>query len=52
MQVVYDRCCGLDGHKRTVVAVTQTLQGIIYHLLTHPEASFQDLGATYFDHRD
>ncbi len=26
MQVVYERCCGLDVHKRTVVACLRTMR--------------------------
>src|SRR5258708_13204141 len=32
MQVVYERCCGLDVHKRTVVACV---------LVTHPDGTVQ-----------
>jgi hypothetical protein len=38
--------------KRAAAAVAYTLLLIIYQLLTQPEASYEDLGAVYFDRRD
>jgi transposase len=38
MQVVYARCCGLDVHKRTVVACV---------LITHPDGSVQRQARTF-----
>jgi transposase len=48
----YHRLAARRGAKRAAVAVAHTLLVIIYHLLTDPERSYHDLGATYFDQRD
>jgi hypothetical protein len=32
MRVVYERCCGLDVHKKTVVACVMTPEGQETHL--------------------
>jgi transposase len=48
----YHRLAARRGAKRAAVAVAHSLLVIIYHLLTHPERSYEDLGATYFDQRD
>ena len=39
------------GKKKAVVALGHTILTIAYHLLTE-QTTYQDLGPTYFDHRD
>jgi transposase len=40
------------GRKRALVAVGHSILVIAYHLLTRPDAVYQDLGPQYFDQRD
>jgi transposase len=47
----YRRLAPRRGQKRAVVAVAHTILGIIYHLL-HEQATYRELGATYFDERE
>jgi transposase len=39
------------GRKRAVLAVGHTILKIAYHLLSHPEESYRDLGADYYETR-
>jgi transposase len=47
----FRRLAARRGHKRAVVAVGHSILVIAFHLLTK-DASYVDLGATYFDQRD
>jgi transposase len=40
------------GRKRALLAVGHSILVITYHLLTRPDAVYQDLGPHYFDQRD
>jgi len=39
------------GKKRAIVAVGRSILVIIWHLLSHPEARFHDLGSDFHDNR-
>jgi transposase len=39
------------GRKRAVLAVGHTILKIAHHLLSHPDESYRDLGADYFESR-
>jgi transposase len=47
----YHRLARRRGAKRAAVAVGHTILVIVYHLLTHPEATYHELGYDYFDQR-
>jgi transposase len=47
----YRRLAPRRGQQRAVVAVAHTILVIIYHLL-HEQATYRELGATYFDERE
>lgn len=51
-QAQYRRLAGRRGKKRAAMAVGHTLLGVIYHLLKHPDAVYQELGGNYFDTLD
>ena len=48
----FHRLAGRRGRKRAAVAVGHSILLIVYHLLAHPDSTYQDLGRTYFDRRD
>lgn len=43
------RLSGRRGARRATVAVGHSLLGVYYHLATHPDAAYTDLGADYFE---
>jgi transposase len=47
----YRRIARRRGAKRAIVAVGRSVLTIIWHLLSHPETRFHDLGATFYDTR-
>jgi transposase len=49
--VRYRRIARHRGKKRAIVAVGRSILIIIWHLLSDPEATYQDLGATFHDTR-
>jgi transposase len=48
----YHRLAARRGKKKAAVAVGHSILVIAYHLLKHPDATYQDLGGRYFDQRD
>ena len=48
----FHRLAAHRGRKKAIVAVGHSILVIVYQLLRHPDRSFRDLGAHYFDHRD
>jgi transposase len=48
----YRRLVRRRGKHRAAVAVGHSILGIVYHLLTTPEATYHDLGPDYFERRD
>jgi transposase len=47
----YRRIARRRGKKKAAVAVGRSILVIVWHLLSDPQARFQDLGADYFDKR-
>jgi transposase len=47
----YRRIARRRGKKRALVAVGRSILVIVWHLLSDPEAQFQDLGANFYDTR-
>jgi transposase len=47
----YRRLARRRGKKKAIVAVGRSILVIVWHLLTHPDARFRDLGADFFDTR-
>jgi transposase len=47
----YHRLARTRGKPRAAVAVAHSILGIVYHLLTDPDATYTDLGHAYFDRR-
>jgi transposase len=47
----YRRIARRRGKKKAIVAVGRSILVIIWHLLSDPEAHFQDLGADHYDRR-
>jgi len=47
----YRRIARRRGAKRAIVAVGRSILVIVWHLLSDPEAHFQDLGAGFYDTR-
>jgi len=45
----YRRLASRRGANRASLAVAHSLLVVFYHLLSHPENEYQELGATYFD---
>jgi transposase len=52
LQAQYRRLAARRGKKKAAVAVGPSILVIAYHLLNHPERTFQELGGDYFDQRD
>src|SRR5260370_27171407 len=48
----YRRLTARRGAKKAAVAVRHSILVTVYHLLTHADFPFLDLGPTYFVHRD
>lgn len=48
----YHRLAARRGAQRAALAVGHSILVIIYHLLSHPERTYTDLGADYFVRRD
>jgi transposase len=48
----YHRLTTRRGKNKAAVAVGHSILVIAYHLLKHPDQSYQDLGPLYFDQRD
>jgi transposase len=48
----YRRLASRRGANRASLAVAHSLLVVFYHLLSHPDQAYQDLGATYFDQLD
>jgi transposase len=47
----YHRLARRRGKRRAAVAVGHTILVIVHHLLTHPEATYHELGYDYFERR-
>jgi transposase len=47
----YRRIARRRGKKRAIVAVGRSVLVIVWHLLSHPEARFHDLGPDFYDTR-
>jgi transposase len=47
----YRRIARRRGAKKAIVAVGRSILVIVWHLLSDPEARFQDLGAGFYDTR-
>lgn len=47
---VVDRCCGLDVHKKVIVATAHELLTIVYHVLKN-QVVYYELGCGYVDQR-
>jgi transposase len=47
----YRRIARRRGKKKAIVAVGRSILVIIWHLLSHPDARFHDLGAQFYDNR-
>lgn len=47
----YRRIARRRGTKKAIVAVGRSILVVIWHLLSNPDARFQDLGADFFDSR-
>jgi transposase len=47
----YRRLARRRGPKKALVAVGRSILTIVWHLLSHPEAEFHDLGADFHAHR-
>jgi len=47
----YRRIARRRGKKRALVAVGRSILVIVWHLLSDPDAQFQDLGANFYDTR-
>lgn len=47
----YSRIAARRGKRRAAVAVGHSILTIIFHLLSNPALTYQDLGANYFDER-
>ena len=47
----YRRIACRRGSKKAIVAIGRSILVIVWHLLSDPDASFQDLGASYYDSR-
>lgn len=47
----YRRIARRRGKKKAIVAVGRSILVIIWHLLSNPDAHFQDLGADHYDRR-
>ncbi len=47
----YRRIARRRGTKKAIVAVGRSILVIIWHLLSDPEARFQDLGSDFYDNR-
>jgi transposase len=47
----YRRIARRRGKQRAVVAVGRSILTIVWHLLSHPDAHFIDLGPDYYDNR-
>ncbi len=47
----YQRIARRRGKKRALVAVGRSILVIVWHLLSDPDAQFQDLGANFYDTR-
>jgi transposase len=47
----YRRIARRRGKQKAIVAVGRSILVIIWHLLSHPEARYQDLGADFLDSR-
>ena len=45
------RLASRRGKKKAIVAVGRSILVIVWHLLSDPEARFQDLGSTWYDTR-
>ncbi len=45
----YHRLMKRRGKKRAIVAVGRSILNIVWQLLAHPEATYHDLGADFFD---
>jgi len=48
----YSRLASRRGSNRAATAVGHSLLVVFYHLLKHPDATYKDLGFTYFDQLD
>jgi transposase len=47
----YRRLARRRGKKKAIVAVGRSILTIVWHLLSHPDAKFCDLGADFYDNR-
>ena len=47
----YRRIARRRGKKKAIVAVARSILVIIWHLLSHPEARYTDLGSDFYDKR-
>lgn len=47
----YKRVARRRGKKRALVAAGNSVLTIVYHLLSDPDADYQDLGPDYYDSR-
>lgn len=52
LQAQFRRLAARRGKKKAALAVGHSILVIVYHLLSHPERTFHDLGGDYFDQRD
>jgi transposase len=48
----YHRLAARRGKRKAAVAVGHSILVIAYHLLKHPDTTYQDLGGRYFNQRD
>ena len=52
LQAQFRRLAARRGKKKAAVAVGHSILVIVYHVLSHPERTFHELGGDYFDQRD
>ena len=52
LQAQYRRLAARRGKKKAALAVGHSILVIVYHMLSQPEHSFEELGGNYFDQRD
>lgn len=52
LQAQYRRLAARRGKKKAAFAVGHSILVIVYHMLSHPERPFNELGGDYFDQRD
>lgn len=52
LRAQFKRLAARRGPKRAAVAVAHSILIIVYHLLSDPDATFQELGGDYFRKRD